>query len=135
MILCPDKDEAAAQGVSDLRLLGDPAAMEANSILFDVRRCQGEGCAPDLEDFIKDIQIDSWIVYKKMNFTDRQAEPTFIVQDVYDSQVLSDPLDATGNLAKVNVNQIYIRGNDITTLDQFVNLGPTFSGIFYDIFK
>jgi hypothetical protein len=78
-------DEAAAQGIPELRLLGDPAAMEANAILFDVRRCMGEGCAPDLENFIKDIQIDSWIVFKKMNFTDRLAEPTFTVQDVYDS--------------------------------------------------
>jgi hypothetical protein len=85
MILCPDKDEAAAQGLPELSLLGDPAAMEANAILFDVRRCMGEGCAPDLENYIKDIQIDSWIVFKKMNFTDRLAEPTFTVQDVYDS--------------------------------------------------
>ena len=35
----------------------------------------------------------------------------------------------------VNVNQIYIRGNDITTLDQFINLGTSFAGVFYDIYK
>lgn len=51
-------------------MLGEPASMIAKNLVFDVVKCT-ENCAADVDDFISEIQIDNWIVNKKMNFTDR----------------------------------------------------------------
>lgn len=51
------------------------------------------------------MQVDTWVVYKKMNFTDRIDEPTFLIMDLVDSVLLSGYLDpVTGNPEKVDVN-------------------------------
>jgi len=80
--LCPEWKNAANETLS---LLGDPAAMISKAILFDVRKCEGalydnttgEGCAADRDEWLRDIQVDLWVVNKKMNFTDRIGEPSF----------------------------------------------------------
>lgn len=76
--------------MEELHLAGDPGSTIASSILFDIRACEpvdGQVCKsiPEIETFIQDIQVDNWIIYKMMNFTDRLAEPTFLVQDIIDS--------------------------------------------------
>lgn len=119
-----------------LRLLGDPAAMIAKSMLFDIRLCDGDSCAPDMVDWVQDIQIDTWVVYKKMNFTDRLAEPTFLVQDILDSQTLAGTYDpVTNNPVKVDINQVYMRGNDVATTDGYLGVDESWASIFYDIYK
>ena len=103
--LCPEWD---SKENGKLSLLGDPAAMVSKAILIDVRECEGPdydpatgvGCAPDKKEWLRDIQADVWIVNKKMNFTDRIGEPSFMILDIYDSQVV----DTYRSSNVVNVN-------------------------------
>ena len=109
--------------------------MIASSMLFDIRLCEGDHCADDVVEWIQDVQVDSWAMYKRKNFTDRVGEPTFLAGDIYDSQVLVGELDANGSPSKVNVNQVYLRENDVATWDRYVNLQPTWESVFFDVNK
>ena len=37
--------------------------------------------------------VDNWIMYKKMNFTEKVLEPNFLTTDIYDSVMLNDNPD------------------------------------------
>lgn len=88
--ICPNKFDADG---NELTLLGDPAAMVTKSIHFDLRRCDSVAADPATEceskeaidAYIADIQMDNWVVNKRMNFTDRIAEPSFMILDIFDS--------------------------------------------------
>ena len=73
--------------------------------------------------------MDNWIVNKKMNFTDRVAEPTFLALDIFDSRVVN----TMPNI--VLVNQINMRRNSIVTEDAFYNFDPSWESSFYDVGK
>lgn len=38
---------------------------------------------------MKDVQLDAWVAYNKMNFMDKTEEPTFMVNDIFASQMLN----------------------------------------------
>ena len=102
--------------------------MRSKEIVFDIEKCS-ENCAADLDEFIADIQVDNWIVNKKMNFTDRVAEPTFMALDIFDSRVVNTMPNV------VLVNQINMRRNSIVTEDAFYNFDPSWESSFYDVGK
>ena len=93
-------------------LKGDPAAMQSKAVLFNVDKCdsdkrQKEGksaCANDLSTYVKDIMVDNWVMYKKMNFTDKLGEPNFYANDIYDSVMLNDHPDHV-----IQRNYMYLR--------------------------
>lgn len=37
--------------------------------------------------------LDSWVVFRKMNFTDKVGEPNFIATDIFDSTMLKPMAD------------------------------------------
>ena len=53
-------------------------------------RFKGKSCkeADEIKDFIYDMQVETWVVHKKMNFTDKLGEPSFLVMDILDSQMM-----------------------------------------------
>ena len=57
-----------------------------------------------------------------MNFDVQASEPTFIVKEIVDSQLLVGELDTTGNPSKVNVNQVYLRENHLNPDTKFYDV-------------
>ena len=75
MIVCPVEDPNLP-----MQMLGDPGAMVSKHIQFNVewcdkssRRFDGKNCKEkdQIKDFIYDMGIETWVVNKKMNFTDK----------------------------------------------------------------
>ena len=97
-LICPDlKDD------QDFLLEGNQALMISQNFEFRIAKCddarrteRGESpCNPDrdaIEKYVRDIQIDAWAVYEKINFQIRDGKPTFRVMDlqgtyIYDEKV------------------------------------------------
>lgn len=65
-------------------------------LTFKIEKCDyndnSAGCHQKdwVEDYISDIQLDSWVMYSRMNFTERGGgSPTFRVSDFFFSTVLN----------------------------------------------
>ena len=64
-------------------------------------RTENENCEtdPDIELYIKDLQVDTWIVNEVIDFTNFDSRPTFPIQKLLFSQVLGETL-STGYMKK-----------------------------------
>lgn len=95
--------------------------MKSKFLNFKVDICDYEnstaGCneKPAIVDYIKDISVETWAVYSKMNFTERRFEPSFRVYDLFHSTVINT--DQNAPLAR---NYMYLRRNTATTEDNLI---------------
>ena len=71
-----------------------------------------------------------WNAYFKMDFLDKDPQPTFKVNDIYDSQMLNNNKDHI-----VQRNYIYLRKNDLQLEDDFIQLYYTGEATYYDVGK
>ena len=73
--------------------------MVSKNIQFNVEWCnsadenerfKGKTCKEPgpIKDYIYDMQVETWVVHKKMNFSDKLGEPSFLVMDILDSQMM-----------------------------------------------
>ena len=73
-LICPDFD-------IDGKLQGNMASMISQNIQFKVTKCQND-CGPDIDEYIKDIQIDTWAIYEKIDLTKRKGKPVYKIMDL-----------------------------------------------------
>lgn len=52
--------------------------------------------------------MESWVAYFKMDFLDKDYQPTFKVNDIFDSQILDN-----SRSSNVNRGYMYLRKNDL----------------------
>lgn len=81
-IACPN-----TKGKPKLLLAGDRGSMKSKHIQMNIRMCQKENnpnCKdkPDIIKFVKDIQLDTWAIFEKIDFAKFGHRPTFHVQEV-----------------------------------------------------
>jgi predicted AlkP superfamily phosphohydrolase/phosphomutase len=90
-VLCPDFTKNAA---GTFLLRGDISHMVSKSFTFTVNRCDPKKtvCASkeDIDDFIKDIQVDSWSKNEELDFNEFIKRPTFKVQALLGSYLLNN---------------------------------------------
>lgn len=79
---------------------------------------------------MKDVQLDTWVAYSKMNFVDKTNEPTFMVNDIFASQMLNTAEDR-----EIQRNYMYLRKNDLQMEDDYFQFDYTLTGVYYDIGK
>ena len=69
--------------------------MISKSIYFNIDKCDNKNrvgkkqCNSNINGFVKDISVDTWVMQRKMNFTDKIGEPSFILSDIVDSVLLN----------------------------------------------
>ena len=77
-LLCPDPDF-----VKDLKLYGDTSLNQRKSLIMSVAKCNNKiwkvKCASDeeIDEYIKDIAIETWTIQKQINWEIYQDEPVF----------------------------------------------------------
>ena len=64
---------------------------------------------------MSDVQLDAWVMYSRMNFTDRDGSPTYRVSDFYYSTILN-----TDPNSNVDRNYMYLAKNNIATEDNYL---------------
>ena len=95
---------------------------------FNINRCTGKpNCKSkeEIDEWIKDIQIDSWVVQQSMDFEVYNEKPIFNDQKYLRSWLLSPTVST-------NVYQM-ITKNFISTKDSWFPNIETYSGEFYKI--
>ena len=101
-MLCPTSTE--------FELLGDTSSMLKKSISFEVNKCNisdRAGKTPcqkdsDINDYIRDFQVDFWVQNEKIDFSTYDKKPVFKVEELQRTVLLNDK-DITHNY------EIYLR--------------------------
>ena len=110
-LLCPDEKED-----EPLVLKGEPANMRYKNIEFRVDRCDDskrtkdqQACASEQEinDFIYDLEIDSWIIYEMVDYSIFNKKPVYKVMEVFARTLLNK--DVSQEV------QMYLRQHEIET--------------------
>jgi hypothetical protein len=105
-LICPDFD--------DFKLQGNTASMVSQNIEFRMTQCTSD-CSPTMDDYVRDIQIDSWAIFEKINLAQRQGKPVFQVMDLQGTWIPSQDVS-------INTNYL-IKKNIINTKDEIFDLG------------
>ena len=97
--MCPDVNDK-----NMLQIDGEPSAMESKSVIFNIQKCNSTRnkelnlteCKgdPEISTYVRDVMVETWGTFRKMNFTDKIGEPN--AQSVYDllmGQCMSWPVD------------------------------------------
>ena len=74
-MLCPDIPKG-----DGLMLQGTPASMITKNFSFSVKKCKNrKTCKPEHEinKWIEDVQVDSWVVQQNMDFEEYDGDPIF----------------------------------------------------------
>mgnify|MGYP006893301453 CR=1 FL=1 len=94
--------------------------MNVTDIRFIIERCNTKNdpnkqChqPDDIDNFINDVQVDSWFMFEKMDFGVYDTKPVFIIQEIRTSEILD-----TSNFFKINM--FLLRKHHIKTQDNFV---------------
>ena len=80
----------------DVELKGDASSMYSSNLRFVVERCNkekmGSECKTneEIDDFIRDIQIDQWALQMHMDFHMYDHEPIFYVNQNHGSFLLNN---------------------------------------------
>ena len=75
--------------------------------------------------------VDTWVTFRKMNFTDKIGEPNFIATDIFDSKMLNAKVDHV-----IERNYIYLRKNFQETEDTVYPFEYfSYEGDFFDVGK
>ena len=113
--------------------------MESQNFEFRITKCNDErrakrgepACNADkdaIDTYVKDVQVDAWAVYEKVNFQIRDGKPTFRVMDVQGTYVYDDK-----HASQVN---FYLSKQVCETKDSYFYLGQySYKGYFYNIGK
>ena len=134
MLLCPDISKRG-----QLKVRGDPSSMISQSVVFQIDQCnpekaalKGKKCKPHnvTTDYIKDVQLDTWVAYRKMNFLDKTSDPTFMVNDIFSSEMLNNKPDHI-----INRNYMYLRKNNLQLEDDYLQFEYTGTGTYFDVGK
>ena len=113
--------------------------MISEAVVFNVDRCnpqkaaaKGKTCKsdPEIADYVKDIQLDTWVAFYKMDFLDKVQQSTYKVNDIFDSQMLNADRNTI-----VQRNYMYLRKNDMQLEDDFLQFDYTGVGTYYDVGK
>ena len=66
--------------------------MVSRAVVFNIDQCdpvkaavKGEKCKTPTEitTYVKDVMLEAWVAFKKMDFLDREGETTFKVSDLF----------------------------------------------------
>ena len=118
-LICPD--------YSEFKLQGNLAQMISQNIEMRLSKCQ-EDCSPEMDQYVKDIQIDTWAIYEKIDLAKREGKPVYQVMDMQGTWIANEE-------TAINTNY-YLKKNIINTRDAVLYLGQlSYSGEFYDIGK
>ena len=113
--------------------------MISKSVLFQIDQCnpakaalKGQKCKPlnETTKYIKDVQLDTWVAYRKMNFLDKSTDPTFLVNDMFSSEMLNNSPDNV-----IHRNYIYVRKNEYELEDDYLHFDFTGTGDYFDVGK
>lgn len=130
-LLCPDvKDD------SELVMSGDSSSAIQRSFEFQAFKCYNstdeDGVEQDdcespeaIDAFVKDIEIQQWIIEEQIDFTIYGRKPTYTRMKWQNSQLL-DP-----NFSFLYHN--YLRKNRIHTEDDWIDLGQERTWAYYDL--
>lgn len=134
LLLCPDLKKP-----DDLQVFGDPSSMVSKAVVFNIDQCNPEKAKKrgitcknqtEIDAYVKDIQADTWVAYFKMDFLDKDYQPTFKVNDIYDSQMLDNSRSSV-----VKRNYMYLRKNDLQLEDDYLQFEYTGVATYYDVGK
>ena len=114
---------------------GDLGSMISKRIRFEVNKCSNatkpeQDCASpeEIEEYVKDLQIDTWNMFEKIDYTDYIDRPAYRVQDIIGSSLVTP--------GRVDKLILYLRQHYVETQDEWMQLGQyTFKGYFYQIGK
>ena len=77
--MCPDFSKSEAD---TFELIGDISHMESKAFTFTIKRCNPKvsECASkeEIDEYIKDIQVDSWALNEELDFNEFVKRPTFL---------------------------------------------------------
>ena len=127
-MICPDLKPGEG-----LVLEGEPASMIQKNFQFSIKKCnpklrkQGDlPCKSDaeIEEWIKDFQVDSWSVEQSINFEIYDEKPVYEVMKLQESWILQP--DRTINI------MLNMRLHMIEAMDNmlFVDI-PSYEGTFF----
>jgi hypothetical protein len=81
-----------------------------------------------LEEYVRDIQIDTWAIYEKIDLSKRKGKPVYKVMDIQGTWIYNSEVATS--------TQFSLKKNIINTKDEVLYLGQlTFVGEFYDVGK
>lgn len=97
--------------------------MVAKHLQFSIRRCNRHErhgkrpCKPDheIDEYIKDIQVDSWVIQQRIDFSMYDIKPIKTGMQLLDTHVLNNDYTAE--------NVMTIRKHSIITEDDLLQLG------------
>ena len=73
-LVCPAFDD-----IGKIEIKGDTSSVETQSLVLNIERCTGRpgACAlpQDIDNFIKDFEVSTWVVNQKMDFHSRAEKP------------------------------------------------------------
>lgn len=129
-IICPDFSSGGK-----IMLYGDPSMMKSQSYEIRIGECRGKSrngknCkgGNEIKNYVKDVQVDVWATFESMDFNEYEKMPTFLLQDIYTSSIL------TYNIQPQNL--IYLRKHAVETEDTWMKFGQiSYTGTFYQIGK
>ena len=88
-LICPDLKDG-----QDLKIKGSRGTMKASIAMMEVRRCNESRNVPGdpscydetaIDDFIEDLQIDTWIAYNIVDFSEHEKSPLSRVTENFGS--------------------------------------------------
>lgn len=135
MIMCP---ELVNEDGKELTFSGAKGMMRTSSVTFRVEKCrQGSRCRSEQEinEYIQDISVQTWIIQEQINFRDQQGRPTSKKMDLVDVQSL--PFSTKkGERQLLHHSTSYLQHNMFSTEDSWIWLGQTtLEGDFYTFSK
>ena len=74
-LACPDLDAD-----NPLILRGDPSAMESKVLGVKFEICNSDDCASDKLEWLKDLQIDTWVLEEMIDYLKYEGRPTKLIQ-------------------------------------------------------
>lgn len=116
-------------------LFGDPSMMKSQAYEIRFSECRGTSrtgkpckSKPEIQKYIKDVQVDIWATFESMDFNQYEKMPTFVLQDIYTSSLLTYDIQPQ--------NLIYLRKHTVETEDTWMKFGQiAHEGTFYQIGK
>lgn len=135
MIMCPEFVNSEGD---ELKFSGAKGMTKTRSVTFRVERCSGAShceSEPEIDNYISDISVQTWIIQEQINFQDMYNRPTSKKMDMIDVQT------APFAVKKDHRNLIYhtmsnLQHNTYKTEDSWIWIGDTTrQGNFYTFSK
>ena len=72
--------------------MGDIAAMQTKSIGVKFEMCEGNDCDANKLEFLKDIQIDTWVIQQQIDYLIYEGRPTQWIQRKVNTNVFAEAI-------------------------------------------